>query len=98
MRVHLVLLFSSNGNIIVVNFEVIIVLNGLRIEVQVFIRGLFVSFLVIVSILLIVVDDLLIDKLLVDVVFLVLYRFSVVLTHLDRVVSLLVIVIEGTDL
>lgn len=47
---------------------------------------------------LIIVNDLLIDKLLVNVVFFVLYGFPVVLTHFDRVVSLLVIVIESADL
>ena len=47
---------------------------------------------------LIVVNDLLIDKLLVNVVFFVLYGFPVVLTHFDCVVSLLVIVIEGAYL
>jgi hypothetical protein len=47
---------------------------------------------------LIIINDLLIDKLLVNVVFFVLYGFPVVLTHFDRVVSLLVIVIESADL
>lgn len=46
----------------------------------------------------IVVDDLLVDKVLVNVVFLVVHGFPVVLTHFDRVVSLLVIVVEGADL
>ena len=97
LRIDLFLLLPSDGNVIVVNFKVVIVLDGLRVEVQVVVRGLFVGFLAIVSIL-VVVDDLLIDKFLVNVVFLVLHRFPVILTHLDRVVSLLMIVIEGTYL
>lgn len=97
LRIDLFLLLPSDGNVIVVNFKVVIVLDGLRVEVQVVFRGLFVGFLAIVSIL-VVVDDLLIDKFLVNVVFLVLHRFPVILTHLDRVVSLLMIVIEGTNL
>ena len=95
LRIDLFLLLPSDGNVIVVNLKVVIVLDGLRVEVHV--RGLFVGFLTIVSIL-VVVDDLLIDKFLVNVVFLVLHRFPVILTHLDRVVSLLMIVIEGTNL
>ena len=95
LRIDLFLLLPSDGNVIVVNLKVVIVLDGLRVEVHV--RGLFVGFLAIVSIL-VVVDDLLIDKFLVNVVFLVLHRFPVILTHLDRVVSLLMIVIEGTNL
>ena len=95
-----VFIFRLGGqrNIVVINLEILIVFYRLRIEIQIVLRGLFISFLTVIGGILVVIYNLLVDKMLVNVVFLVLDRFPVTLAHFDRVVSLLVIVVKRTDL
>ena len=73
LRVDLFLrTLSCDRNVIMVNFEVFVVFDGLGVEVEVGVGRLFVRLLVVV-IILIIVDDLLIYEVLVNVVLFVVH-------------------------